>query len=153
MTRKATILIAIFFFFSSVVYSQTRTITGKIIDQSFLPISGANIFTSDTALLGKTDSAGNFSISLPSSTNFLRIAAVGLEWKFIQLHNDCNQIDVVLLYQSSYDFMTLQEVDRLRKKEFKKMPKLHAKGFEKGILSTRKPCYDDIFISVAERHD
>src|SRR5690242_9896302 len=101
MTRKVTILITIILFFSSVVYGQTPTITGKIIDQSFLPIWGASIFTSDTALLGKTDSAGNFSISLPSSTNLLRIAAVGLEWKFIQLRKDCNQIDVILLYQSS----------------------------------------------------
>jgi hypothetical protein len=67
------------------------------------------------------------------------------------LRHECSHVDIVLLNHSSYDFMTLQEVDRLRKKEFKKLPRLHAKAFEEGILTSKKPCYDDIFISVAER--
>lgn len=126
-------------------------ISGKIIDQNFLPVWGASIFTSDTILLCKADTLGNFRPDLPSSTSSLRIAAVGLEWKFIKLRNECSQIDIVLISHSSYDFMTLQEVDRLRKKEFKKLPKLHARAFEQGIFTTQKPCYDDIFISIAKR--
>lgn len=106
---------------------------------------------SDTTELGRTDSAGNFNLTLPPSTNFLRFAAVGLEWKYVQLQNNCNHVEVILLLQSSYDFKTLEEVDRLRKKEFKKLPKLHAKAFDQGIFTTKTPCYNEIFISVARR--
>ena len=151
MTRKVTLLSAVIIFCGSLSYSQNRIITGKIVDKTFQPIWGASIFLSDTTLLGKTDSLGNFSLNLPLSTDFLRFAAVGVEWKYVQLQANCNHVEVILLLHSSYDFMTLQEVDRLRKKEFKKLPKLHAKAFEQGILTKKKPCYDDIFISVAER--
>lgn len=151
MTKKVTVLFATIFFFHLVANCQARVITGKIIDENFVPVWGASIFTSDTILLCKTDSVGNFRLDLPSSTSSIRIAAVGLEWKIIKLRNECSQVDIVLLNNSSYDFMTLQEVDRLRKKEFKKLPKLHAKAFEQGIFTTQKPCYGDIFISDAER--
>lgn len=138
-------------FLSSAVYCQTRTITGKVIDESFQPISGASIFTSDTTLLGKSDSVGNFIINLPISTDILRFATVGLEWKYVHLRNNCNNIEVILLLNSTYDFISLKEVDRLRKKRFKKLPKLHIKAYEKGLLSTKKACYDDIFVPVAHR--
>lgn len=153
MLKRITILLSIFFFFNSFAYCQSRMITGKIIDKNFLPIYGAIIFTSDTTLLGITDSLGNFSINLPISNNFLRIAAVGLEWKLIHLEKECNQIEAILLNNATYDFRTLQKVDRLRKKEFKKLPKLHANAFTKGIFSTSKPCYDDIFLSDVERQN
>ena len=94
-------------------------------------------FLSDTTLLGKTDSVGIFSLSLPASTNFLRFAAVGFEWKYIHLQSDCNHVEVILMLHSTYDFMSLEEVDRLRKKEFKKLPKLHAKSFEQGMFRTK----------------
>lgn len=153
MMRKVTIFVTVILFLSSAVYCQTRTITGKVIDETFQPISGASIFTSDTSLLGKSDSVGNFSINLPISTNFLRFGAVGLEWKYIHLRNNCNNIEVILLLHSTYDFISLKEVDRLRKKRFKKLPKLHAKAYEKGLLSTEDACYDDIFVSLANRQN
>ena len=149
MTRKVILLSAVIILFCSLSYSQNRIITGKIVDKAFQPIWGVNIFLSDTTLLGKTDSVGIFSLSLPASTNFLRFAAVGFEWKYIHLQSDCNHVEVILMLHSTYDFMSLEEVDRLRKKEFKKLPKLHAKSFEQGMFRTKKPCYDDIFISVA----
>jgi len=151
MTRKVTLLLAVIIFCCSLLYSQNQTIAGKVVDKTFQPIWGASIFLSDTTLLGRTDSAGNFNLTLPASTKFLRFAAVGFEWKYIQLQNNCNHVEVILLLQSSYDFKTLEEVDRLRKKEFKKLPMLHAKAFDLSIFTTKTPCYDDIFISIARR--
>ncbi len=150
LSKKITTLIGIFFLCSSVVCCQTKRITGKIIDETFQTISGAGVFTSDKILLCKTDSSGSFSIDLPTTSNYLRFGSVGLEWKYVRLQIDCNYLEVIFLLHSTYDFITLHEVDRLRRKEFRQLPKLHLKGFEKGVLSTKRPCYEDIFISVAE---
>jgi len=41
---------------------------------------------------------------------------------------------------STYDFMSPKKVDRLRKKEFEKLPELHSQAFQKGLFKTEKSC-------------
>jgi hypothetical protein len=126
---------------------QTRALTGKIIDKEFNSLWQVSIFNEDTVLLAKSDQDGNFSITVSPGTKSLIIAAVGAEWKMLSLINDCNNIEVILQLAGTYDFMSAAKVDRLRKKEFDKLPGLHQSAFRKGIFKTDKPCYPDNFIS------
>lgn len=138
------------------VQGQTRTLTGKVINDEFNPIYLVSIFSADTVLLTKSDTHGNFSITIPQDTKALIIADVGMEWKHIELLTDCNSLDIVLQPAATYDFMSPAKVDRLRKKQFDKLPEVYIAAFEKGIFKTDKPCYVDEFIShrkeMIDRH-
>lgn len=138
------------------VQGQTRTLTGKVINDEFHLCYLASIFSADTVLLTKSDTGGNFSITIPLDTKTLIVADVGMEWKRLDLLGNCNNLDIILQPAATYDFMSPAKVDRLRKKEFNKLPGLHKSAFEKGIFKTDKPCYVDEFIphrkEMIERH-
>lgn len=150
MTLKKIISFLTLLFVTSVT-GQTRTLTGKVIDDKFQPFIQVEIFNVDTLLLGKSDMNGNFSITIPPDTKTLIVADVGMEWKRLYLSDSCSNLEIILLPRWTYDFMTLKKVDRLRKKEFDKLPALHKTAFEKGIFKSDKPCYVDNFISIKNK--
>ena len=70
-----------------------------------------------------------------------------MEPTIIELKDKCDDVEVVMILRSTYDFITLKKVDKLRMKKFKKLPELHREAFEKGIFKTDKACYSQEFIS------
>lgn len=76
---------------------------------------------------------------------------VGFEQTAIEFLDKCDEVEVVMISSSIYDFITLKKVDRLRMKRFKKLPELHKKAFEKGIFKTDKACYTREFIPHYEK--
>ncbi|MFT3935094.1 MAG: hypothetical protein QM726_15815 [Chitinophagaceae bacterium] len=150
MRFRTTISFLALFFVTHVV-GQTRALTGKIIDDSFQPFMQVKIFNADTVQIGKSDMTGNFNITIPLNIKTLIIASIGMEWKRIDLTDTCNNIEIILLPSWTYDFRTLKKVDRLRKKEFDKLPRLHKSAFEKGIFISDKPCYVDNFIPIRRK--
>jgi hypothetical protein len=132
--------------FATHALGQTRTLTGKIIDHEFNIFYQVRIFNADTVLLTTNDTNGNFSITVPAETKTLIFATVGMEWKHIDLLNDCNSLEIILQPMWTYDFKLPAKVDRLRKKQFDKLPALHQSAFQKGIFKAEKPCYFDKFI-------
>lgn len=138
-------------FYMTQVVGQTRHLTGKIIGFDFEPFMQTMIFNVDTVELGKSDMTGSFNISVPSDTKTLIIATVGMEWKRLDLTDTCNNLEIILLPRWTHDFKTLKQVDRLRRKDFGKLPKLHKTAFEKGIFISDKPCYVDNFIPIRSK--
>jgi hypothetical protein len=151
-----TIIFFLTLLFVTHVLAQPRTLTGKIIDHEFNTLYQVGIFSADTVLVAKSDTNGNFSIAIPSDTKTIIVADVGREWKIIDLLNDCNNLEIILQPMWTYDFKLPAKVDRLRKKQFDKLPALHQSAFEKGIFNKGKPCYLDKFIrhkkEMKERH-
>ena len=47
---------------------------------------------------------------------------------------------LILFLASTYDFISPKKVDRLREKEFEKLPELHSQAFQKGLFKTEKTC-------------
>jgi hypothetical protein len=150
MILRATFLLATLLFVIQTI-GQTRILTGRVIDDNFQSVYQARIFNSDTILLAETDLNGNFNIDIPSDTITLIVAWVAMEWKNIKLTDDCPNLEIILQPSVTYDFISARKIDRLRKKEFKKLPALHQKAFEKGIFKINRPCYVDNFISIRER--
>ena len=95
----------------------------------------------DTVEVGKTDINGFFQIEMPVSEKKILFKFIGLDQATIELVDKCDEVEVVMMLSSTYDFITLKKVDRLRMKEFKKLPELHKKAFEKGIFETEFECF------------
>ena len=128
------------------LYGQKRTITGIMVNEDLVPVDDMRIFNSDSLILGTTDNHGKFIFDIPLEENLLIIRGVGIERKLIAVPKNCNHLEVILMGQASYDFLSLRRVNKLLKKRFKKLPKLHKVAFEKGVFLSERSCYEDKFI-------
>ena len=143
MKILATILILTSCFF---VQAQDLTLKGRIISEDLEVLPEVKITNQKNELLGVTDIEGRFEISIPNEVLKLNISFVGMEPTIIELSSNCNYLEVVVMIEALYDFMSLKKVDRLRMKRFKKLPELQKEAFEKGIFKTDKACYTQKFI-------
>ena len=148
--RLTVIFILSILFTTSIAFGQTRTITGKVIDENFYPVYEARINV-DTSPLVTTDTNGIFKIEIPVDTKSISIGSIGMEWKSIDLTGNCSNLEIILLNSATYDFMSARKIDRLRKKDFDKLPTIHQTAFEKGIFKMAKPCYTDKFAPIKNR--
>ena len=128
------------------LYSQNKTIKGRVIDDNLETLAYMPIVINDTVEVGKTDLNGFFQIDIPVSVKKLLFRDVGIELASIELVDKCDEVEVVMMLDCTYDFITLKKADRLRMKRFKKLPELHKEAFEKGIFKTDKACYTQEFI-------
>ncbi len=123
------------------LYPQIKIISGRIISDDLAPASGISIFINDSIEVGITDMEGFFKISINKNIKEIKFIGFGLEPAIIELVDNCDIIEIVMMYAGSYDFISLKRADRIRKRKFKKLPKIHKLAFEKGIFKTREPCY------------
>lgn len=128
------------------LYAQNKTIKGRVIAEDLEPVPLALIMINDTVEVGKADLNGFFQIEIPVSLNKLLFKFVGIEQTKIEIADTCDEVEVVMMLSKIYDFKTLKEVDKLRKKRFNKLPALHKEAFAKGIFKTYKACYKQEFL-------
>ncbi len=127
------------------INGQTRTIHGQIVDEDLQYIPMVSICNLDTVEIAKANIDGQFKFELPLGTKKLLLSFVGMEWTTIELKDGCDTIDVIMMNEWIYDFISLKSADRKRLKRFKKLPELHKLAYEKGIFTTLTPCYDRVF--------
>jgi hypothetical protein len=129
------------------LYAQNKTIKGRVISDQFDIIPAALIMINDTIEVGKTDLNGFFQIDIPVSVKKISFKFLGMEPAAVRLVDKCDEVEVVMIFSGTYDFMTLKKVDRLRMKTFRKLPQLHREAFKKGIFKTDKASYTQEFVS------
>lgn len=129
------------------LYSQTKTIKGRIVSENLENLPFASIIINDTIEIGKTDANGYFQVNIPVSEQKIMLIFLGLEVTHINLEDKCNEVEVIMMDVVTYDFISLKRVDRLRRKRFKNLPKLHKEAFEKGIFKTDRACHIQVFTS------
>jgi len=139
--KITTILILAVLLFNLNLNGQTRTIIGRVISEDLEPLPGLDIESINNISLGKTDMDGRFKISIPKETDSLLFRYVGMEWTDIKLKNECDTIEVVLMYDAIYDFMTSRKIDRLRKKRFDNLPKIHSDAVKNGLFENINGSY------------
>lgn len=139
------ILVLTVFFFNLNLSGQTRTIIGRVISEDLETLPMLEIRDSDSLLLGKTDLEGRFKINISQETDSLMFRYLGMEWTDIRLKEDCDTIEIVLMYDAIYDFMTSRKIDRLRKKRFDNLPILHSEAVKNGLFNHNLICYDRTF--------
>jgi len=129
------------------LYSQNKTIKGRVISEFFETLPGVSIMINDTVEVGRTDLNGYFQIDIPVSEKKILFGSVGLDLTKIELVDKCDKVEVVMILSSTYDFITLKRAERKRKKRYKKLPEIHKQAFEKGIFETEYACYNREFES------
>ncbi len=144
--KKITLILVILNFSIFSLYSQNKTIKGRVITDDFETESFVLIKINDTLEIGKTDMEGYFQISIPISVKKLSFLDIGLDRTIIELTDTCNEIEVIMMLTGTDCFMTLKKSDRLRMRRFKKLPELHKIAFEKGLFKTNAACYKQVFI-------
>ncbi|MTI24295.1 hypothetical protein E1163_04990 [Fulvivirga kasyanovii] len=139
-------LLTLFLLISFLCKGQVRTITGKIVDEfEFEPIPEVRIHNGDTVRLGTTDRNGNFEIELLSGVDELLLSFIGMEWTLIKVPANCNDLEIIMIADGTYDFMTIRKVNRKRYRIFKDLNNKHLQAYEKGIFTSNAPCFTYIF--------
>ena len=129
----------------------TKAITGRILSDRLEGVPKAQICAQDTTVIGTTDMEGYFKLAVPVNTNTLLVRTVGMEWATVNLSGDCSNLEVILLYASTYDFMSVRRVNRQEFRRFKHLPHLHQQAYEKGLFKSRIPCATPIFTKWVPR--
>ena len=124
---------------------QNRIISGRVISEDLEPLPALDIENSDNVLLGKTDMDGFFKISIPQETDSLLFRYVGMEWTDIRLKKDCEKVEIVMMYDGTYDFMSSKKIDRLRMKRFDNLSNIHSDAVKNGLFENNNICYDRDF--------
>jgi len=137
---------------TSSLYSQNKTIKGRVIDDNLETLPYVSIVINDAVEVGKTDINGFFQIDIPISEKKILFESVGLDPTTIELVDKCDKIEVVVMLSGTYDFITLKRVDRKREKRYKKLPEIHRQAFEKGIFETEYACYNRKFEPIYQRN-
>lgn len=130
------------------LYSQSKTIKGRVILEDFRTMPEVLLMINDTVEVGKTDFDGFFQLDIPISIKEVVFYFIGVESATIYLEDNCGNIEVIMMPSYSYDFISLKQAEKNRKKRYKKLDKLHKLAFEKGLFETVCPCYRREFESL-----
>ena len=129
------------------IFSQNRAIQGVVIDDlDYEPVPYVSIIFNDS-IIGMTNLDGSFQIEVPYTVNSLLLGrAIGFEDTEIILCESCNYLEIILFQRPVYDFLSKKQVDKKRKKRFKKIGKIRKEAVKRGIFQSKTPCYKQVFI-------
>lgn len=144
-------IIAIFCFFSFSIFGQ-KSVSGRVIGEYLDIPHEVFIHDKDLNLLGKCDFDGYFKIELPSSSNELYFSGIEFEKTKIVVNTECNYLEVILLNQAIYDFISSNKIDRLRKKRFKKLTVIRQQAIKEKLFEYEVACYTQEFESIKKRN-
>ena len=110
----------------------------------------ADIIINDSVKIGRTglDGCFRFEVSLP--VNKLTFQSIGYEFADLKITEDCNYIELIMVPDFTYCFMSYRKINKERRKLYKKLPELHQEAYEKGIFQSPEVCYIQEFIEFKE---
>ena len=147
--KNAKVILA--FLISGCCSAQTTSLKGKIVDMRLDPMPGIFILISDTVLIGRSDLDGKFEIVVSNNASQLQVRGIGMEEKDIDLPIKCDYLGIILIHAGTFDFMRPGKIDRLRKKDFRKLSDLYDKAFRIGIFPHQEPCFTESFRPAKDR--
>ncbi|HEY9185820.1 MAG TPA: carboxypeptidase-like regulatory domain-containing protein [Salegentibacter sp.] len=143
--KKFLILFIVFSVSASSLYSQHKTVKGRVITDQLETMPGVLIRINDTVEVGTTNLDGFFHIEIPASVKKISFRYVGVDPTSIEVSEECDKTEVVMMLTGTDDFKTLKRAERKRKKRYKKLPEIHRKAFLNGIFETAKACFNREF--------
>ena len=138
--KKLLIFLIVFIALVDSLYSQNKTIKGRVLSEHLDIMTGTSIMISDSVEVGRAGLDGFFEIEIPTSVNKITFRFLGVEPTTIELVDECH-VEVILMLSSSYDFISPKRAERNRKKRYKKLSEIHKQAFEKGIFKIECACY------------
>lgn len=93
--KHFSVLAALLFLFSTLVYAQTKTITGRVTDAGGFGLPGATVTVKGTRVATVTDAEGRYTIAVPATANSIVISSVGFGQQEINVGTQ-TQVNVTL---------------------------------------------------------
>lgn len=128
------------FLFCSIIshsFAQTKRITGKVIDEKGIPVSGATILAEGSKGGTSTDEKGEFTLSVPASARNLQISSVGFGAVTLRI-GSLTEFNVSLRTEDAAlnDVVVVGYGTARRKDLTGAVSSISAKDFNKGIVTT-----------------
>ena len=122
-------------------FGQERIITGKVIGQDLSEFPGVVIMTSDLKAIDTTDFNGNFEFNYSTDIQKIKLIFPMTQEEEIEITENCNRIEIILLEEWIYDYVSLKRAERKKERDRKRtLPELYAEAYEKGIFKDKKSC-------------
>ena len=144
--KHTSILILSLLFHSLNLAAQNRIIHGRVLSEDLESLPRLKIRDSFDSILGETDLNGDFEISISRQTDSLFFCYLGMESADIKLNEDCDAIEMIMIYDGTYHYRSHRKIDRLRKERYDKIVDLHTKAVQKGIFESEYLCYQRSFV-------
>ena len=104
-------------FATTIVSAQSRTVTGKVTDESKVPVTGATVSIRGSNVATQTDLEGNFSIAVPGTNSVLVVTSVGFETKEIPVGSQLNLSVTLSMSTSRLDEVVITGYTAQKKKD------------------------------------
>ncbi len=128
------------------LFAQNKTIRGRIIGEDLEALPYCSIYLNGNEVFDKSDKDGYFQIEFPVTVKNIKFGCVGFELANIIFDDNCKEMEVIMISDVNYDFITLKKVDRLRMRMYKKLPKIRKEAYLKGLFKSEKHCYLQEFV-------
>lgn len=129
---------------SMTAFSQTQ-ISGKVIDYFDLkPIPGVKIQTEDSLGNASTDVNGQFVLESAASGK-LTFLFLGMEPMHVNYPAGCSNLEVVMIPDGTYDYMSAKKINKKRKNMFDQLPSKHRAASVAGTFTSDHPCLSYAF--------
>ncbi len=135
----------LFLSYSTIKAQGEKVITGRVLNEDLEILPNAKIYNMDTTVLGSTNLEGFFSIHVTTEPNELLLGAIGMEWIPIKVEGGCQYLEIIVMVEMIYDFMSSKRIKRQRYKRFKKLPEKHLEAYNMGIFKSKSPCVCYVF--------
>ncbi len=140
MTTHLKIAVFVFLLVSQIGFGQERIITIKVRDEDFTALPGVMV-KSNSKEIGMTDLNGNFQFKLTPEINYLEFVFLGLEAEKVMIKENCNNIELIMLNEATYCFVSLKAAERkIKRNRKRKIPKLYNEAYESGVFTNTQSC-------------
>jgi hypothetical protein len=139
--RNLIVFLILLLLFAQEIQGQVRIIQGRVISEDLKTLAQVNIQSADGILFGKTDAEGRFKINVPQPTHELFFSWIGVEPLSVFLNNNCDTVEVIMMYAVSYDFMLPRKVNKRRLARYKKLPGIFSQAYNNSIFTEDSICY------------
>jgi hypothetical protein len=127
--------------FFQLSFGQDRLFTGKVIGDDLIGFAGVIIMTSDLKVIDTTDFNGKFEFKYSKDIKKIMLIFPMTQKEEIELSYNCNNLEIILLEQWTYDFVSLKRAKRKKSRDRKRiLKKLYAEAYQNGVFKNDKPC-------------
>ncbi len=135
---KTLALISFLFLFAlQESFAQSRTVTGKVSDEKGNPVSGATVAVKGAKNGTATDTAGNFSLSVPAAAKQLQVTSVGFAGVSFPIGGGSNLSITIAAEGTSLNDVVVVGYGTARRKDVTgSVASIGAKDFNQGAITT-----------------
>ena len=123
--------------FTQIAFSQTKLITGKILDDKGSPVQGATVTAKGSKSGTSTDAAGAFSLNVPAGVKTLVVSSVGFTQQEVNIADKSSvSVSLVSSTQSLTDVVVVGYGTSRKKDLTGAVVSVQAKDFNQGIVAS-----------------